>query len=482
MKDKILQIINEKPKHYTGIIKKDSVLHSWVLENSLIESDHYPEMIYSAIHNESNICPNGNKRSVSRISEGWVGCGPANKCICTKEKISNSISNTKLQQSDEIKQSIEHKRVNTMLSKYGVKYNSQRESVKQFLSNPKISEYAYSLLSDKCWITEEYVSKSRSLVDIAHELGVFYGTVAEYCRKHGLEIRQRSNYSLEENKICQYLDILGIKYLRNDWNTLNTKELDIVIPSKNLAIEVNGLYWHSYNPSCKHSTKVENSKRHIDKKHLCNDVGIDLLQFTDYEINHKTDIVKSIIKTKLGLSNKAYARNCIIKNVSSNVEKKFLNDNHIQGFLPSSDCIGLFLNDELLMLMSFSKPRFSKKADLELLRLCTKLDNIVIGGANKLFNEVKKRYRDKTIVSYCDISKFNGNIYKSFGFYLEGSANPGYIWTDGNMVLSRQKCQKKNLAKWLKSFDANKSEADNMFSAGYRRYWDCGQQTWLITL
>lgn len=482
MKDKILQIISDKPKHYTVIIKKNTELHHWVMENSLANVDHYPTMIYSAVHGESNVCKYGNKKSISRFSEGWVGCGPANVCQCTRESIAVSVSKTKIEQSPEIKQKIENKRMNTMLKKYGVPYNSQRECIKQILTKPKITPEAYSLLNDKSWLFEEYINKGRSLVDLAQQLGVYYSTVGEYCRKHDFKIRQRTNYSLQEREICDFLDELPIPYMSNDWDILGDKELDIYIPSHKIGIEINGLYWHSYNPTCNHSPKIENKFRHKEKKSAAKNAGIDLLQFTDYEINNKKDIVKSIIKTRIGSSKKLYARNLVIRSVPKNIEKEFLEKNHLQGFSPSGECIGLFSGDELFMLMSFSKPRYSKTADLELLRLCTKLGHVVIGGAKKLFNEIKKRHAGKTIVSYCDMSKFNGNVYESLGFISDKEAQPGYFWTDGNIVISRQKCQKHNLKKWLVSFDEDKSEAENMFAAGYRRYWDCGQQTWIFKI
>ena len=48
------------------------------------------------------------------------------------------------------------------------------------------------------------------------------------------------------------------------------------------------------------------------------------------------------------------------------------------------------------------------------------------------------------------------------------------------LTISRYKCQKSQLQKWLKTYDSTKTEAENMFLAKYRRYWDCGQTAWTI--
>lgn len=50
---------------------------------------------------------------------------------------------------------------------------------------------------------------------------------------------------------------------------------------------------------------------------------------------------------------KINARDCVIKDVNKKVEREFLNNNHVQGFVKGSTvCYGLYLNDELVQIMS----------------------------------------------------------------------------------------------------------------------------------
>lgn len=88
MKDRILELIKTQPKHYAVLIKKNKELLDWVYNNSLIQTDKFIEMVYSALNNETNICKYGNKKTISRLSQGWVGCGPAN--ICKSENLFSS--------------------------------------------------------------------------------------------------------------------------------------------------------------------------------------------------------------------------------------------------------------------------------------------------------------------------------------------------------------------------------------------------------
>lgn len=66
--------------------------------------------------------------------------------------------------------------------------------------------------------------------------------------------------------------------------------------------------------------------------------------------------------------------------------------------------------------MSFGKPRYNKKYQYELLRFCMAQD--VIGGAEKLFAQFLRDYKPTSIISYCDLSKFEGNVYQKLGFSL----------------------------------------------------------------
>jgi hypothetical protein len=477
MREQILNLIQTKPKHYTKIISCDPTLLNWVNTNSLSNSEKLSARVYSAIYQISDQCPNGNTKKFDRISTGFTGCGPANVCKCTAENIAKNVSKTKLAVSDEEKQAINDKRVQTMIDRFGVPYNSQREDVKEILSKPKIPLHIHGKLTNYDWMNEEYNVKKRSLTDIANELNIYYSTVAEYCNKFGFTIRVVSPRSTEELQISRYIDELGFKIIESDRTIIAPKELDIVIPDKKLAIEVNGLRWHSHHPS---SGIPEKRFGHIQKTEMANAANYKLLHITDYDWNHKRDIVKAMINTHLGLNTRMPARKCEIRNVDKTTEKCFLDMYHIQGYVSSSIAYGLYYNNELLMIFTIGKPRFNKTHNYEVLRMCAKSGITVVGGVSKFVSHIRKELPNSTVLSYCDLSTGTGIGYKNAGFVLESQSDPGYFWTDGNNIISRYKCQKKNLQKWLKTYDSTLSEAQNLFSANYRRYWDCGNKVYVL--
>lgn len=108
------------------------------------------------------------------------------------------------------------------------------------------------------------------------------------------------------------------------------------------------------------------------------------------------------------------ARHCEIREVDKATEIQFLNNNHFQGYVKSDTALGLYYNNELVEIMTFGKARYSKKYQKELIRLCSSM--AVVGGAKKLFNYYVKNFQPESIVSYCDLSKFTGEVYAQLGF------------------------------------------------------------------
>ena len=119
-----------------------------------------------------------------------------------------------------------------------------------------------------------------------------------------------------ELEIQEFLNSLNISYIIKDKKILGGKELDILIPDFNLAIEMNGLYWHS---------EIYMDKfYHRNKSSKCREVGIDLLHIWEDDWKFKRPIIKSIILNKLKLiKNKIFARKTSIREVSPKESTNF---------------------------------------------------------------------------------------------------------------------------------------------------------------
>lgn len=128
MLDKILKIIQDKPKHYAKIIGHDPSLKSWVNDHSITKNKQLAAQIYSAISNTTDLCQHGkNKRFVS-INQGWGFCGAAKSCICANEHVSEKCRQASLHKNWDL---IIEKRQNTNLQKYGHKNAAQSLAIKE---------------------------------------------------------------------------------------------------------------------------------------------------------------------------------------------------------------------------------------------------------------------------------------------------------------------------------------------------------------
>jgi hypothetical protein len=272
--------------------------------------------------------------------------------------------------------------------------------------------------------------------------------------------------------ISNFLKTNNIDYLYGDRQILSGKELDIYIPSHKLAIEFNGIYWHS--------EYFKDRYYHLNKSIDCKSQDISLLHiFEDDWINRK-DIVKSIILNKLNISSeKIYARKCKISfDIPVSDAKDFLNNNHIQGHSNSTYKIGLYHNDELVSLMTFGYRKTNSKKEFELIRFCNKINTNVIGAASKLFsNFIKNIPIDvNRIISYSDMAHFDGNLYKVLGFDYCHLSKPNYFWVVDGIRKHRFTYNKKKLVK--QGFDPNKTEVEIMHELGHYRIYGCGQVRW----
>ena len=200
---------------------------------------------------------------------------------------------------------------------------------------------------------------------------------------------------------------------------------------------------------------------------------VDIFHIWEDDWIYKQDIIKSMIKNKLGLSNKIYARKCEVRLVNAVETKKFLNDNHLQGYVASKYKLGLYFNNELVSLMTFGKSR-NKKNQMELLRFCNKLNTSVIGGASKLFKSFLRQYHTEfnTLISYANKDHSNGNLYHKLGFKYVKDTKPGYHWVVDGIRENRFKYRKSELVK--KGFNSELSESEIMHSLGYYRIYNTG--------
>ncbi len=524
--DKIQQLIldtyNSRPKHFTQILKRNKEVIDYLKEH-IDQNLPFIEQLYLATHNESPLCEYGNSKQLKTFN-GYTFCGKTGMCRCAREKVSQSVSNTKQKLTEDDNKKINEKRKITVLSKYGVdnvgKTNKAKDNFESFyndkskvndvvsqIKKTKLNRYndenynnhkqteetnlarygfrnTWSLTDDKQNPNLEIVRDKEKLEKLfpkisVQEIATTYKlhpqTIYYYLNKHELRVPYTSTF---EDEIVYFLNELGITNIIRNKRTIIGKELDIFLPDYNLAIEYNGIYWH--HDQVPHVTKTY----HRDKFILCEEKGIELFTIFSDSWETKKEIWKNKIKSKIGKSKKIYARKTSIKRIDPKDTKELLDNNHIQGYCVSEIAYGLFDNDELVAAMTFSKPRqgIGKKREnaYELVRFVSK--KTVVGGASKLLKYFIKEYSPELVYSYSDNQYSVGNLYKILGFSLENNTSIGYRYYD---PVNKKMYHRYNFTKYKlvdMGYDKDKTEKEIMDELGYLRIWDCGSKTWIMSI
>jgi len=282
----------------------------------------------------------------------------------------------------------------------------------------------------------------------------------------------RSRYEEEIVDWLKSINIINIetnkKYGRKGKSS--SYELDIYLPDFNLGIDFHGLFWHS--------DQVQTRKYHQDKYVFFKNIGIYYIQIFENEWLSKCNIVKSIILSKLHKTTAIYARKCNIKEISSIQYREFLEANHLQGYVSANIRLGLFYEDKLVSICSFSKSRYDKSTNCyELIRSCTLLNYSIIGGFQKLLKYFEDTVKPEKLISYINVRYFDGSSYLSSNFNIDILTAPNYFYFHLNnmyILYSREKFQKHKLEKILTTYDKNLSESENMFKNKYLRIYDAG--------
>lgn len=265
--------------------------------------------------------------------------------------------------------------------------------------------------------------------------------------------------------------------IENTKSLISPYEVDIYLPEKNMAIEFNGLYWHS-------DMAGKNKSYHYDKWILCAEKGVQLITVWEDDWRDRPEIVKSMLSHKLGVSDNPaiFARNTVVHYASKKDAFDFCKAHHIQGYVQGSQYIGLKdkSSGEIVAMSIWRK----NKESLYLERYCT--SQVVIGGMGKLLKAGRKFALDAEllkIVTFSDHEVSNGNLYKKLGFVKEKEIRPDYKY-----VIQKNRVHKFNYR--LKRF---KNDPDLLFEEGLSeselaqlnkipKVYDCGKTRWIMLL
>lgn len=318
---------------------------------------------------------------------------------------------------EKIKQAMQKARVKLLSTRdeFDAKITRALSEHESFTSVPKFEDYdgIKTFLVDlniRCKNGHEYTRKLINLINIPHCL---------LCTGFN---------SRPQNEVANFVKSLGVDVIENDRTIINPLEIDVYVPTHKFGIEFNGLYWHSES-SCHKTYHVELKHEKLQEK------GVNLMTIFEDEWRDRRDIIKSMIRHRLGLTElKLYARKLQLKEANYEERKKFFSESHLESDVKSKIAFGLHDGHEFVSMLSIRKPFHNSNSDyVEIARFATKPDVMVVGGLAKLIAHTTKwtaENKFKGIMTYVDTRVGEGNGYAKVGFNHVKKTGLRFWWTD----------------------------------------------------
>lgn len=352
--------------------------------------------------------------------------------------------------------SIQKKVKKTCLDRYGVDNAFKAAQVKGKIIKTNNIKYKCNRPLQNNLIKAKMIDTNRE------RYGVDY-----YCLKFECRSANKGTDSRPNLTFAKLLDNASIKYER-EFNIHNYC-YDFKVDNKLIEIDP----FATHNSTWGIFGEPTPKDYHYSKSKLAEESGYQCLHIFDWEDSDK--VIKFLQDRET-----VYARKCILKEVSLEETKAYLNSYHLQGYAKDKIRLGLYHNNKLISLMTFGKPRYNKNYEYELIRYCSHYN--VIGGAEKIFKHFMQEYKVGSIISYCDNSKFTGSVYSKLGFTKISEGKPSRHWYNSKTkqhITDNLLRQRGFDQLFGTSFGKGYNNDDLMLQTGFVEIYDCGQSTWV---
>lgn len=243
--------------------------------------------------------------------------------------------------------------------------------------------------------------------------------------------------------------------LKNNRSVINGRELDIYVPSKKVAVEFNGLFYHSDNTQ-------SDPFYHLYKSVECEKRGIQLIHVMSDEWEQKKPLVQDLIKKALGIHETVNISICNLKEINEREGKAFMESHCIQSYDQDSILYyGIFFEGDKLAVASF------KKADSNwvLTRYIDRKGYKVRDGLKAILESFLQTH-PKPLTASLDRRLYSNAEYKSVGFKEVAPSNP-------NVTVTKD---------FKKRFPLNpKMTEKQLQEKGWHKVYDCGERRFILS-
>lgn len=354
---------------------------------------------------------------------------------------------------------VQQKRMETCLKKYGVEYPLQNEEIKDQVKKNQIKSGSIKHILSDGETVYQFAERKGINASQAYLIYKAYGEEGLLSYYENYQGPSKSTLEHAFEKMLESEQFFIERYNRFPSKLKYKPDYKILFNNTSFFINVDGLYYHAEH-------KTEKSYHFKMREAFANNQQT-LFQFREDEIREKPEIIKSIVRNYFGIySEKIFARKCTIKKVSSKDSNIFWTENHLMGPIVAPT-FGLYYQDKLVMAISVKR----KKDGIDIARLCSQKNTLVLGGFSKLIKHIEKLYEPKFIQSFVDLRYATGHSYAKQGYQLE-SITLGFHWTDFRNTFNRLKCR-------AKMDSRNLTQAEQAKEFGWVKIYDAGQAKYI---
>ena len=350
------------------------------------------------------------------------------------------------------------KRKLTLVEKFGVDNYFKLPEMQEQINQARLEKFGYRNVGQR-FVPKESLAilndaelfkvavTDLSFEAAARKLGTSATTISLHVAKHGIEhLTNKGVGSVDQDELSDWLESLNLKVERNNRRIIAPKELDIVIPEFKLAIEFNGIYFHS------EISGAKGEDYHLQKTTLCESNGFKLIHINSIVYKNNPKLIKSLIFSNLNLNRKIHGRKCEVIQVAQLDAANFLSENSLNFSKESELYFGLTFKSELMQVIGLTKVD-----DWILDYCCSKQLVTVVGGMSKLLAYFSRSFNPVKLTASIDRQFFNGNSLAKVGFKKIQVTEPRRFATDYKSLFE----------------ESNSNAVDYL--------WDCGDSKWELT-
>lgn len=254
-------------------------------------------------------------------------------------------------------------------------------------------------------------------------------------------------YSDAEKDLAEYIKNLGFNIVTNSKLTGNSQTFDIYVPERKLAIEYNGLYWHS-------ERNGSGKDYHFDKLADCAKLGIRLIYIWDDLYTNHPRMVERYLRKELGVDKlKINFNECTIQYIDTDTATEFLEENSMLGYRTALSHLGMYYNGNIEGLLSFN---MYNNGVCEIVQYSD--IHYIIGGLSGALKYILSKNNINTFYAVSDNTISNGKEFKDSGFeFIEALEPDYYLYSNGNRLLREEVSEYEEYGeKSIRIYDAGK--------------------------